>query len=68
MSQEIKFHPLADMFPLMEGIGFRKLLEDIRVHGSREPIVVHEGSILDGRNSTRLSDIHIADRAAIANP
>lgn len=53
MSREIEFHPLANMFPLMEGIGFRELVEDIRIHGLREPIILYEGAILDGRNRWR---------------
>lgn len=45
-----QWHPYADIFPWIEGEAFRDLVEDIRQHGVREPIVFHEGKILDGRN------------------
>lgn len=47
---ELVGHPYANAFPMIEGrerIAFR---DDLKAHGIREPIVLHEGQVLDGRN------------------
>jgi hypothetical protein len=53
MSNELKFHPLADIFPLMEGPEFDELVADIKTNGLRGDIVLFDGMILDGRNRYR---------------
>lgn len=47
------FHPLAEVFPLVEGDEFQRLVTDIKVNGLRQPIVQLDGMILDGRNRYR---------------
>jgi hypothetical protein len=49
----LEFHPLANLFPLLEGAEFEALVADIKANGIHDEIVMHEGKILDGRNRYR---------------
>jgi ParB-like chromosome segregation protein Spo0J len=51
--RELSVHPLAEIFPLMEGEEFERLADDIKANGLQEPITLFEGKILDGRNRYR---------------
>ncbi|HWB09886.1 MAG TPA: hypothetical protein VG826_11700 [Pirellulales bacterium] len=53
MAKKFRFHEFADLFPLLEGVEFEKLVADIHENGLREDIVVHDSKILDGRNRYR---------------
>lgn len=58
-SAAIPFHPLANLFPLIEGSDFEALCADISEHGLRNPVLIWRGSIIDGRNRYRaLCAIH----------
>ena len=46
----MKFHPYADLFPLIEGTDFTFLCDDIKENGLQNPIVLLGDEILDGRN------------------
>lgn len=48
--KELSFHPLAEVFPIIEGRLFQELVDDVLEHGVREPIWLLDGQILDGRN------------------
>jgi hypothetical protein len=46
----MKFHPVADLFPLMSKEEFKSFCADIKDNGLREAIWTHDGLIIDGRN------------------
>jgi len=50
MSDDIPFHPLANIFPRMTNEEFEALVQDIKLNGLRQPIVLFEKKILDGRH------------------
>lgn len=53
MKSEFTLHPLCTLFPRMEGAEFDALVADIQANGQREPIVMHQGMVLDGGNRFR---------------
>jgi hypothetical protein len=54
MASVLQVHPVAEMFPLIEGDDYQSLVEDVKRHGVREPVWLHpDGSIIDGRNRAR---------------
>jgi hypothetical protein len=61
--EAIEFHPLANEFPLLQGKEMEELTKSIKKNGLLEPIVLHEGKILDGRNRYRACEA--AEVAAI---
>jgi len=51
--EEYPIHEAADLFPLIEGEE-RKVFDDgLEADGLLDPIVVHEGQLIDGRNRLR---------------
>ena len=50
-------HPAATLFPMMHGTDLGLLVEDIEANGLREPIVIYDGQILDGRNRLRACEL-----------
>lgn len=49
----LAFHPLANLFPLLEGGDFDALVVDIKARGLRQAVTLFQGLILDGRNRAR---------------
>jgi hypothetical protein len=54
-AREYQFHDCARIFPLTEGEEQEALEISIQEHGIREPLVLLEGKILDGRNRYRVA-------------
>ena len=50
--RQYRVHPAA-VFPIMSGREFDELVEDVRVNGLREPVVVSGDQLIDGRNRVR---------------
>jgi hypothetical protein len=45
-----QWHPASKIFPMLSMGRLAELVEDIRQNGLLEPIVTHQGMVLDGRN------------------
>lgn len=48
-----KIHPVANLFPLINGSEFSTLVDDIKTNGLQESIWRYEGKVIDGRNRLR---------------
>jgi N6-adenosine-specific RNA methylase IME4 len=46
----LKFHPLANLFPMLQDSELDDLGEDIRANTQVETVKLHQGMVLDGRN------------------
>ena len=50
-------HPYAEIFPMLGEAELASLTEDVKANGLREPIVLFDGAILDGRNRQRACEM-----------
>ena len=48
--REYTFHPIANLFPMMQQEQYQALLRDIAENGQLEPVWTLGNQILDGRN------------------
>jgi ParB-like chromosome segregation protein Spo0J len=64
--QDLKFHELANIFPLLTGEPLQELASDIKANGLREPITLLWDQILDGRNrynAAKLAGLNLASES-----
>jgi 16S rRNA G966 N2-methylase RsmD len=59
----MKFHPVADIFPMLPEQELLMLSEDIKANGLKQPIWTSDEMILDGRNRYRACKIARVDPA-----
>ena len=50
-------HPLATIFPDIEGQAFNTLVEDIKERGQQEAVWLFESKILDGKNRAKACEL-----------
>lgn len=76
MSQEIKIHPAANVFPMMDDVAYQDLLNDIRENSVRDTLVFRGESwgtaeLVDGRNRLKAIQelgLNYLDHAIIIHP
>lgn len=52
----VEIHPAAMIMPMMSKTEFEALKADIKEHGQKEPALLYQGKVLDGRNRVRACD------------
>ena len=48
-----EFHPIANLFPLLEGKEYEEFAQSIKMNGLRFPITLLDNKVLEGRNRER---------------
>lgn len=50
-------HPICGLFPEIEGEELQQLVDDIRENGLLQPIVLHQETVIDGRNRQKACEL-----------
>jgi ParB-like chromosome segregation protein Spo0J len=51
---DYEVHPVASLFPLLEGEAYLQLKKSLEDHGQQQPIIRSKGVLLDGRNRLKI--------------
>jgi hypothetical protein len=57
LSMHLELHPLAKIFPPLAHEELVALADDLKRNGQRQPVIIFEGRILDGRNRYEASKL-----------
>jgi hypothetical protein len=49
----LEIDPVADVMPGMRAVEYEKLVADMRSNGQREPVVLHQGRVIDGKHRVK---------------
>lgn len=52
-AKSFPLHPATELFPVMDETALAALVTDIANHGQREPILILDGQVIDGRHRLR---------------
>ena len=53
----MRVHAAAEIFPMMSDDKLQELADDIRANGQRQPVLLFDGAVIDGRNRLRACEI-----------
>lgn len=53
----MRVHAAAEIFPMMSEDKLQELADDIRANGQRQPVLLLDGAVIDGRNRLRACEI-----------
>lgn len=53
----MRVHTAAEIFPMMSDDKLQELADDIRANGQRQPVLLFDGAVIDGRNRLRACEI-----------
>lgn len=54
---ELETHEAAKLFPILGEADLQELANDIAAHGLLQPVTLHEGKVLDGRNRLKACEL-----------
>lgn len=50
-------HPACAMLPMMSAASLAEMADDIKINGQQQPVILHQGLLLDGRNRLKACEL-----------